>query len=64
MEKKFEIRIFLIEMLCDDCEGGVMKPTGVALTSNPPKYPHKCNTCGVEHIYLRCYPYKDYELKR
>lgn len=43
---------------CKNCSDGEMKSTGVVLTSNPPWYVHKCNSCGISENYLnQCYPW-------
>lgn len=40
-----------------------MLPTGVALMSNPPKHPHKCNHCGHEQTPSggKRYPFVQHE---
>ena len=35
---------------CGRCSGGLYVSTGIALLSNPPKYPMKCNVCGHEIV--------------
>jgi hypothetical protein len=42
---------------CPVCGNGWMRPTGIVLTTNPPQYPHKCNSCGYEQVYPIRYPY-------
>ena len=42
--------------ICDKCKIGVMLPTGLALLTNPPKYIHKCNSCGEVLNFLCTYP--------
>jgi hypothetical protein len=44
--REMEVRTFEVEYACDapGCHG-VMRPTGVMLTSNPPKFPHRCTIC-------------------
>jgi hypothetical protein len=32
---------------CPKCGGGHLTWTGVALTSSPPWYPHRCAQCGI-----------------
>jgi hypothetical protein len=47
-EKRTEVRTYVVRLMCEKCDGGEMLPTGIALMSSPPKYPHKCNKCGHE----------------
>lgn len=35
---------------CGRCSGGVYVSTGIALLSDPPKYPVKCNVCSHEIV--------------
>ena len=46
-----------VDEKCPKCGQGYMRPTGIVLTSNPPQYPHKCQSCGHEQIYGMQYPY-------
>lgn len=52
-----ESKIYQVFMQCDKC-GGLMKPTGEYLASNPPKYPHKCQNCDAVEIFPYMYPYQ------
>lgn len=49
--------IKIIDYICDKCNAGKVKPTGIMLTSMPPKYEHSCPYCGtminLEHNYPR-----------
>lgn len=58
MEKRTElkVRIFRIEMMCDKCNEGQMKPTGMVYETYPPQYPHKCDKCGYENTFDEVYP--------
>jgi len=38
-----------------------MHPTGMILTTMPPKYPHKCQGCGYTENQDKKYPYLDYD---
>ena len=61
-EKKTEVRTIMVRLMCDKCEGGEMKPTGLCLTSIPPQYPHKCDKCGAEvTVHRHTYPRTEYE---
>lgn len=58
MEEKKEARTFIIDYKCPKCEDGYLRPTGLCFTSNPPQFPHKCNTCEYgETIMEKRYPY-------
>lgn len=41
---------------CEKCGIGYLRPTGYALLSNPPQYPHVCTHCHHEQV-LRSYPH-------
>jgi len=43
-EEIFEVKLYGVRYICDDC-GGEMLPTGQILMSDPPRYPHKCLGC-------------------
>ena len=61
-EKRPEVRIFTVRLMCDKCGEGEMKPTGICFTSSPPQYPHKCNNCGAEvTVRGNTYPRTEYE---
>lgn len=45
-----------IEFECDVCCQGYMKPTGIMLTSLPPKYQHECNVCKAIQNFDCSYP--------
>ncbi len=62
-EKRTEIKTFLVSYVCEKCEAGEMKPTGVMLTSDPPKWPHSCSACGHEQVFCLKYPAVAYEVK-
>jgi hypothetical protein len=40
---------------------GRMRPTGLTLLTDPPRYPHKCTACGREETFLVSYPYLGHE---
>lgn len=60
-EKKIKVKVYQVTYICDACGVGEMVPTGVALMSNPPQYPHKCNKCGSENTLRSKYPKTVYE---
>lgn len=61
-EVKYQVKTFLIDMKCDKCGEGYMRPVGnVVLTSYPLQYPHECDVCGFRENYTKTYPYETYE---
>ena len=64
MEISVEAKVFLVHMQCEKCkEGFMLDETNddnlhIALMSNPPKFPHKCNKCGHVENYTINYPYQ------
>ena len=46
-----------VDMMCDACGLGFMRPTGITLLSSPPKYKHSCTNCHKEETYARVYPH-------
>lgn len=61
-EQKTELRVFETRLICDECGEGEMLPTGVALMSSPPQYPHKCTKCGAQdNVRGKKYPHHSYE---
>lgn len=61
MERRTEVKTFKVTLGCDRC-GGEMRPTGVAIMSSPPQYPHECGKCGdTQNIIDKQYPYVAYE---
>lgn len=64
-EERRLVETFEEDYLCDECHEGQMRPTGMALLTNPPSYPHRCNNDLCQHIqYFEChYPRMIYEPK-
>lgn len=60
MEEKTEVKTYSIDMKCDSCGAGYMRPTGLVLDVAPPLYPHECN-CGAHTNYKVRYPYLNTE---
>ncbi len=60
-EVKQEVNTYLIRYLCDECGKGTLNPTGIALTSYPPQYPHICDKCGRNETFWEKYPKTVYE---
>ena len=61
-ETKTEVKTYIVEYACDECNDGKLRPTGPMLAFNPPQYPHKCNLCGAEKTFTnKRYPFEVYE---
>lgn len=55
-EMKLEVKTFRIIYQCEDCTVGVLKPTGVAFMTSPPKYEHQCTNCEKKQFFSKKYP--------
>ena len=64
-ETKSEVKTYKIDMKCDNCGEGYMRPIGniVILATYPIQYPHKCTKCGYSANYTTTYPYEIFEEK-
>lgn len=51
-----EVKMLIVDMKCDKCNEGVMRPIGTYISSCPPQYPHVCNKCGYQENYESVYP--------
>lgn len=60
-ETKAVVQTVLVQYRCNECDNGTMKPSGIILTSNPPQYPHECNSCFHKQTFLIKYPYTEYK---
>ena len=61
-EKRTKARTYIVRLMCEKCDGGEMKPTGICLTSSPPQYPHRCDKCGHEEtVRGKTYPCIEHE---
>lgn len=57
MEKEFTVEPICIKYICDNCNEGEMRPTGINdWESSPPKFQHKCTECGAEKTFEEKYP--------
>lgn len=61
MEKKIKVDTYIINFMCEKCKVGSMVSSGIILTSDPPKYEHRCNKCGIKENYDIRYPDIRYE---
>ena len=57
-------RPFKVEYVCDKCGAGLMRPTGYAFSTNPPKYEHSCNhtLCDNKMNFFKTYPALEFEI--
>jgi len=46
-----------VDCRCDACGEGCYRPSGFALLSNPPKFPHACTRCGDKKTFNLTYPH-------
>lgn len=56
-EIKTEVRTYLVEYHCDECENGLLRTTGAVQTSNPPRYEHVCTNCDTRGYMFDMYPH-------
>lgn len=61
-ETKQPVTAYQIDMQCDQCGAGQMRPGKFSHPTNPPQYPHWCNSCGHTDTYRKVYPYISYEI--
>ena len=57
-ERLIEVKVYRVEYLCDKC-GEVMQWSGMTLTLNPPKYPHRCYACDFTINLDAVYPHDE-----
>ena len=58
MEKKVEVKTYIIFKICPKCGTGRMYyKSGI----NTIQYAHTCDKCDYESIYSDCYPKIEYE---
>lgn len=58
-EIRTKVKYIKVDMVCNYCGDGYMRPIGTVLKENPPKYVHECDNCGNKGIYEVRYPYKE-----
>lgn len=62
MITRTEVKTVKVDMKCDECNKGYLRPTGQCFMTSPPKYPHECDKCGKREVITgKTYPYIDYE---
>ena len=60
-EVRKEVRTYSVRLMCGNCNGGEMHPTGATLLTSPPQYPHKCLRCNKESVERKRYPFTEYK---
>lgn len=55
-EIRKKVKYIEIDMVCDYCGDGNMRPIGTVLKGKPPRYVHECDNCGSSGIYEVRYP--------
>jgi hypothetical protein len=63
-EVKTKVQSVKIDYICDVCGTGKMRSNGMTLTSFPPQFPHKCDSCNYELTLAHKYPMFGYEEMR
>ena len=63
MEKRVEVKTYMIYKECPICRKGIMlsDETDPIRLTDPPQYKYKCNKCGWESWSLEHYPRREYE---
>lgn len=54
--EEHQITTHELDYRCDSCGKGNLRPTGVMLLSDPPKWPHACTECGAQQTFDTKYP--------
>lgn len=57
-EIRYQVSYIKVDMGCDDCGDGYMRPVGTILKEYPHKIVHECDNCGATAVYDVRYPYK------
>lgn len=62
-EIKTEMKTFLVDMICKECNFGRMRPKEIhfAIFPEPKEFLHKCDRCEHEETYLKKYPSTELE---
>ena len=60
-EIRKEVKVFIVNKVCDECTEGIMIKTGVNILTEPIQIKHTCNQCGHEETYFEQYPKMEYE---
>ena len=63
-EVREPLAVVEVDMTCEVCGEGRMRPTGYGIESKPPKYEHRCSRvslCNGRAHYPHKYPFVTYE---
>ena len=60
-EKRTEVKVYKVRMMCDRCKQGEMKQTPMMYPLFPGQYEHQCDCCGYRTSYSIQYPTIAYE---
>lgn len=56
-----KVETYRIDKICENCNKGIMYPTGRGVTQWHSYWEHKCNQCGhIESYENISYPYTEY----
>ena len=64
MEKKIEVKTYMVYKICPKCENGKMlyeDGIGATLLTYPTQYLHICDKCGYKSLYFDRYPKIEYK---
>lgn len=66
MEKREKVKMIRVDMLCDVCGDGHMRPTVIVFRhKGESTYQHQCDNCLATASFDRMYPYYEpYDKKR
>lgn len=60
-EVMVDVKTIKVDMICEMCGNGRMRPNGQVVTTLPPWYMHYCTDCGYGAEFPVQYPYFKYE---
>ena len=61
IEKRTEVKPIKVDLTCGKCGGIFERNTDIVLTTYPPQYSYKCNTCGEIITCSDIFPKIEYE---
>jgi hypothetical protein len=56
MEQKVEVKTFLINYHCDNCNEVVVKNPDIPVYGNPMQFPYICPSCKTTYVFDDSYP--------
>lgn len=60
MEREVDVKAVRVHQMCEECEDGELKATGVTYMTSPPRYEHRCNKCNHKETFRKIYPAIEY----